>query len=229
MARIAVGHGTTVIVGTPHANLQYKFEPTVIAAQRAEIEAACGGALQVLTGCDFHLTYDNIEDAVAHPAKYAVAQKCYLLVEFSDFLIFKNQSEIFERLQVAGMIPIITHPERNQLLQMKLPAIEEWVASGVLLQVTGQSLLGVFGKRAREFSETLLAKDIVHFIASDAHDTEHRPPRLDEAYAHIEKRYGRARAERLFVENPRACVEGVPLPQPKAEEKPAKKFFGLFG
>jgi len=229
MAQMAAQYGTTVIVGTPHANLDYKFDPPAIAARKAEIEAASAGAISILTGSDFHLTYDNIQDAIEHPKKYAVAHKCYLLVEFSDLLIFRNMSEIFTRLQEAGMVPIITHPERNQLLQMRLPAIEEWVAAGVLLQVTGQSLLGEFGRRAREFSELLLAKDIVHFIASDAHDTQRRPPRLDLAYAHIEKKYGKARAERLFVHNPRACVDGVPLPVPQVEEKPAKRFFGLFG
>lgn len=229
MAQMAARHGTTVIVGTPHANLEYEFDPPAIAARRAEIEAASNGVISIVTGSDFHLTYDNIQDAIEHPTKYAVAHKCYLLVEFSDLLIFHNMSEIFTRLQDAGMVPIITHPERNQLLQMRLPAIEEWVASGVLLQVTGQSLLGDFGRRARQFSELLLDKDIVHFIASDAHDTQRRPPRLDLAYAHIGKKYGKARAERLFVNNPRACVEGVPLPVPQVEEKPPKRFFGLFG
>ncbi len=229
MARMAAQYGTTAIVGTPHANLMYKFDPAAIAERKAEIEAACEGALKILTGSDFHLTYDNIQDAIEHPTKYCVGHKCYLLVEFSDLLIFKNMSEIFTRLQEAGMVPIITHPERNQLLQMRLPTIEEWVAAGVLLQVTGQSLLGEFGKRAREFSETLLAKDIVHFIASDAHDTQRRPPRLDLAYAHIEKKYGVARAERLFVQNPRACIDGVPLPVAEPETKPAKKFLGIFG
>ena len=71
-------------------------------------------------------------------------------------LIFRNTPEIFGRLQDAGMVPIITHPERNELLQQKIEDIAQWVDAGALVQVTGQSLLGHFGKKAAEFARTLL-------------------------------------------------------------------------
>ena len=45
------------------------------------------------------------------------------LVEFSDFLIPKTTAEIFRRLMCAGMCPIITHPERNELLRGRLPEL----------------------------------------------------------------------------------------------------------
>ena len=63
-------------------------------------------------------------------------------------LIFRNTAEIFGRLQEAGMMPIVTHPERNQLLQKRLEEIALWVEAGAYVQVTGQSLLGHFGKKA---------------------------------------------------------------------------------
>src|ERR1700677_5075797 len=98
MVRMAADQGTTDLVCTPHANIEYRFDPEVIAERIGQLEAACKGALRLYTGCDFHLSYDNIQDAVVHPHKYTVNQKNYLLVEFSDLLIFKNTAEIFGRL-----------------------------------------------------------------------------------------------------------------------------------
>ena len=113
MVRMASEHGTTDLVATPHANPAYKFEPAVNRELLAEIQAKAGVPLTLHLGCDFHLSYDNIEDAVMNPRKYTIAQKNYLLVEFSDLIIFKTTADIFARLQDADMTPVITHPERN--------------------------------------------------------------------------------------------------------------------
>ncbi len=113
MVRMAAERGTTDLVATPHANLQFKFNPELIAERMAQLEKAAGGVLRLYTGCDFHLSYDNIQDAIEHPRKYTINQQRYLLVEFSELLVFKNTEDIFARLRDAGMTPIITHPERG--------------------------------------------------------------------------------------------------------------------
>jgi len=211
MMHMAAASGTTDLVLTPHANQMFVFEPERIRERLAEIAAAAGDTPRLYSGCDFHLTYDNILDAIAHPLKYTINQKCYLLVEFSELLIMNNTSEIFARLQDAGMIPVITHPERNALLRQRMDQIAGWVETGACVQVTAQSLLGRFGNAAREFSETLLDQRLVHFVASDGHDCQRRPPKLDEAYAWLKKRHGDAMAELLCVANPGATLTGDAL------------------
>jgi protein-tyrosine phosphatase len=211
MVQMAAASGTTDLVVTPHANLEFRFQPEVIQERLAEIAAATGEALQLYSGCDFHLSHENITDAISNPAKYTIDHKCYLLVEFSDLLIFHNTPEIFARLLDAGMIPIITHPERNALLRQRIDQIAAWVEAGSRVQITGQSLLGGFGGRAREFCESLLDRGLAHFVASDAHDREYRPPKLDEAYAWLKKKYGDPLAQALCVTNPRAALAGDPL------------------
>jgi protein-tyrosine phosphatase len=221
MVRMAAEHGTTDLVCTPHANLTYRFEPELIRDRLAEIAETSGTAVRLYSGCDFHLSYDNIQDAIEHPQKYTINHKHYLLVEFSDLLIFRNTPEIFSRLQEAGMIPIITHPERNSLLRQRVTQIEAWVAGGARVQITAQSLLGDLGRRAKAFSETLLGRGLVHFVASDAHDCSRRPPRLDLARDWIAKRYGAATAEALCVVNPRDALLGKALDIPAIEIPPA--------
>ena len=210
MLRAAADAGTTDLVATPHANLSYKFDPALIRDRLAELSHAVP-AIHLYSGCDFHLSYDNIQDAIANPRKYTINQHSYLLVEFSDLLIFRNTQEIFDRLQDAGMRPIVTHPERNGLLRQRMEQIESWVDRGAFVQVTAQSLLGGFGRRALDFSRTLLDRNLVHFIASDAHDCEHRPPRLDLAYAWLQENYGDNLAGALCVANPRATLTGDDL------------------
>lgn len=213
MIRIAAKAGTTDLAATPHANLDFQFDPQQIKNRIAELQQASGGAVRIHQGCDFHLYHDNIEDALANPTKYTINHKRYLLVEFPDLLIAKDTAVVFTRLLEAGMVPIITHPERNFLLHRRLESLQAWVDGGCLVQVTAQSLLGRFGAEVRAVARELMTRGLVHFIASDAHDAGDRTPRLDQAYRHVARRYGRERAEVLFVSNPRAVLCGEPLPE----------------
>ena len=220
MLHMAAAAGTTDLVCTPHANLRYQFEPPVIAERLGELQAAIGDTVHLYTGCDFHLSYENIQDAIANPRKYTINQNRYLLVEFSDLLIFRNTGEIFARLQDAGMIPIVTHPERNELLQQRIEEIAQWVEAGALVQVTGQSLTGRFGRRAAAFANVLLERRLVHFIASDGHDLKHRPPTMDQAHAWLITNHGQTVADALCVVNPRAVLTGESVSLPSAEAAP---------
>jgi protein-tyrosine phosphatase len=226
MLRIAAESGTTDLVATPHANLQFRFDPAAIDARLSELSLAAGNAVRLHRGCDFHLYFDNIQDALAHPAKYTINGGSYLLVEFPDVLIANTTDEVFHRLLQAGMIPIITHPERNFLLHRRMEQMAGWVAAGCLIQVTAQSFLGRFGSEARNVARELMRRDMVHFVASDAHDAEDRTPSLREAYRHVSNKYGAARAERLFIHNPGAVIRSAPLPiVAEPPETPAKPWY----
>lgn len=211
MAVMAAESGTTDIVASPHANQDYKFDPRVVEQKISEVQAAVGDVPQIHYGCDFHLTMENIEDALRAPKKYSIDHHGYLLVEFSDFHIPKTADEIFSRMMQAGLTPIVTHPERNQLLQKRLPELEAWAAQGVLMQVTALSFLGRFGRTAKRFAEELMSHSMVHVVASDAHDTKWRTTDMRESRRYIEKQYGLEVAERLFEENPRSVLAGVPI------------------
>ena len=71
------------------------------------------GKITLGLGCDFHLSYDNIEDALKNRTKYTINGKQYLLVEFDNLMIPPSMNDAFYELMVAGLQPIITHPERN--------------------------------------------------------------------------------------------------------------------
>jgi len=219
MVRMAAAHGTTDLVATPHANLMFKFDPGQIAERIAMLREAADGVLRLYTGCDFHLSFDNIQDAIEHPRKYTINQQRYLLVEFSELLIFSNTEDIFARLRDAGMTPIVTHPERNGLLRQRVENIAKWVDQGARVQLTAQSLTGGFGKRAHEFSRELLDRGLAHVVASDGHDCERRPPVMSAARTWVRDKYGEALAETLCVTNPGAALGGGDMHLPNADSE----------
>lgn len=228
MLKMAAADGITDIVATPHCNHQYKFEPETIEQKISELVAAMDGSIRIHRGCDFHLSFDNIQDAFVNPARYTINHKRYLLVEFSDLLVPRTTDEVFFRMLSQGTIPVITHPERNPLLQKRIEKLKGWVDAGCLVQVTAQSVLGRFGKSAKAASDALLQQNLVHFIATDAHDIKFRPPQMHEAYALVARTHGARRAQLLFERNPGAALTGadtVNTDEPVASSGPEKKWY----
>ena len=220
MLRIAAESGTSHIVATPHANSRYKFRPQVIAARIEELQALTD--VTIHRGCDFHLQVDNIQDALAKPQKYTVDGGPYLLVEFPE-VIFAGADEILSQLLDGGMLPIVTHPERNRTLQSKPDDLARWIEMGCYVQVTAGSILGGFGRAARTSAFEMLDRRLVHFVASDAHDPEHRSPRLDEAFRVLTERHGDGTATELLVDHPAAVLAGDQLDVEPPSSLPKKR------
>ena len=211
MLRMAAAAGTTDMVASSHDNPQFAFDPQVAEARMAELQSAAGGSIRVHFGCELHMTLEGIESALRFPEQYSIGHRGHLLLEFSDFLVPKASSEILGRMIERGMHPIIAHPERNPILRTRMAELEAWVERGCSMQVTAQSLLGRFGKAAKNASHQLMERGLVHFLASDAHDLEHRPPVLDEVRGYVEETFDPEAADRLLVENPQSVLEGFPV------------------
>jgi protein-tyrosine phosphatase len=224
MLELAAASGTSDIVASPHANPTYEFNPTLIRERTAELNQHMDGRIRIHSGCDFHLSHSNVEDALRNPTKYSINGTGYLLVELSDLAIFRTTTRDFERLQQAGLTLIITHPERNSLLRQRLAELADWVKSGCLLQVTADSLFGRFGSRPEHFAKVLLNHRMVHFVASDAHGTRDRAPVLSPAFDFVRKQCGAERAENLFVRFPKAVLDGSTIsPEPPETVLPKRE------
>jgi protein-tyrosine phosphatase len=212
MAEMAIEDGVTHVIGTPHASPEHRFDPQLIRQRRDELQARFEGRLVLATGCDFHLSFENLQDIRRDAARYTLNQKSYLLVEFADYSIPPSLDQALHELQLAGLHPIVTHPERNPLIRSQPERLYKWLRQGCYVQVTAQSLLGKFGSAAQEMTNQWLDAGAVHFVASDAHNTTSRPLRLKEAYDHLAKTRGEEVARALLVDNPRAVFDDQPIP-----------------
>lgn len=230
MAKIAAADGITHMVATPHANYRYPFDPEVNRRKLAELQGAAGDAPKLLLGCDFHLSYENIQlllDRVHN--SFTINQTPYLLVELEEHFIPQQLDQAFYDMQVAGFTPIITHPERNTLVRRKKDLVSKWVNQGCLVQVTAQSYTGAFGSQALALVEEWMSQRLIHFFATDAHDTKHRPPILSACYKKVAENHGEEAAQWLLVGNPQAVIKGCPLPPaPPSPPPPKPKKQGWF-
>ena len=223
MAEMAIEDGVTHIVGTPHASSSFPFNPGLIRLRKEELQARFEGRLAFATGCDFHMSFENLQEIRSDAARFTINQKNYLLIEFADYSIPPSMDQALHRLQLARLHPIVTHPERNPLVRAQPERLLTWLRQGCYVQITAQSLHGKWGTAAQERAEEWMRAGAVHFIASDAHNVTTRPPRLKETYELIAKNYGEEKARALLVENPLAAFEGRPLPYvPEINDDPAK-------
>jgi protein-tyrosine phosphatase len=219
MARLAADDGITHIACTPHANDHYTYTPETIDAKIAELQQLLdteGVQLKLGRGCDFHMSYDNIQLAHEDPTRFSLNGGTYILVEIPDYALPRGLTETFYQMQIEGLTPILTHPERNPTLQKEPQRIAEWLRGGVLVQVTAGSVVGRMGRSAQKMAHDLLAKRWVHFLATDAHNVSSRPPKMHDAYEAVAAKYGSDYAHLLCVSNPLAAfMNNAMPPQPE--------------
>jgi protein-tyrosine phosphatase len=158
-----------------------------------------------------------------------VNQKDYLLVEFNEIAIPPAMDQTLHEMQLAGIRPIVTHPERNRLLQLRPERLVTWIRHGCYGQVTGGALTGRFGPTARKDAMRWIEAGLIHFVCSDAHNTISRPIQLRPAFEVVAKEFGEDKARALFIDNPKAAFEGRDLPhvpelQEERAQSPRKRF-----
>jgi len=212
MCRMAVTDGITHTVATPHANNRYSYDRDYLKDLLAQLQARVGTSPQLSLGCDFHLSYENLERVLEQPHIYTIGETNYLLVELSNYGVPIQIADCFMRLGDRGLTPILTHPERNPILQQTPQRVLEWVEQGCLVQVTASALTGFWGERPEIVARWLLDRSAVHFLATDAHDHLRRVPILSQARDLAARIAGSEYAQALVEGNPAAVVAGQPIP-----------------
>ncbi len=157
----------------------------------------------------------------------------YFLFEFSMSMIPDFVAKKFFELLLEDKTPIIAHPERNASILAQPEKAVSLVKQGALLQLNAGSVLGRFGKRVKDTAIKLLNANIVHFVASDAHDDGSRPLKLSSAVDYVADNWGREKARLLFYENPKKMMAaqdiniGPVLPLQTDKKFSLKKIFKL--
>ncbi len=230
MARAAVKEGITTIVATPHhRNGKYDNERENIlkwVETLATLFEKEGIPLTILPGQETRMNGDMIEE-LEKQIILPINHTKYVFVEFPSANVPRYASQILFDIQVAGYIPIIVHPERNQELMEHPSRLYEFVKRGALTQVTAASVVGKFGKNIQKFSHQLIESSLTHFIASDAHNTTSRGFVMREAFEEIEKQHGSEYAY-LFLENAEFMIGNKNVNRMEPSNIKKKKFFGLF-
>ena len=162
-------------------------------------------------GCELQLNDESIRLFRQQPADYALNGGRYVLVELMSQSAPPSLEHVLRLFADHGFTPILAHPERYPVLWQQPERLRQWVQKGCLLQITADSLSGRLGRRARKAARALLVEDLVHFVASDAHDPVKRPPLLLQGFRQTAELVGQPQAARLFTYNPLAVLRNEPL------------------
>lgn len=213
MCRMATADGISHIVATPHCNHDFDYNRERYTEMLALLSDAGQGRIRFSLGCDFHFTDASLIDLLQNPRRFTIGDTRYLLVEFHHAKLAANVSEQLEQVISHGLVPIITHPERNLFLLKRQEMVLDFVKQGCLVQVTANAFTGFWGPKPKKMAEWLLQEGAIHVIASDAHEPERRTPILSEARDVICELANEKVAEALVTGNPSAIVAGRSLPK----------------
>lgn len=218
MARIAVADGITTLACTPHIypGMYMNDGPGIAAARdalQAELDRA-GIALQLVVGADVHLVPGLLEGLKSGRIP-TLNNSRYLLLEPSHTTPPPRFEESVFNLIASGYTPVITHPERLTWVEGHFPVFGRLIQQGAWMQVTAGALTGVFGQRAKYWGERFVGEGMTHVLATDAHSTGRRLPRLSEGLAVVARLVGDEEARRMVLDRPQAILDNRPPPPPR--------------
>lgn len=211
MCRMAVADGVTHMAATPHfCPPFYRHGPAEIGRTVAELALALsreGIPLRLYPGGEVSQQADIL--ALARQGLLPILGNTgrYFLLEPARGAR-RALPGLAAQLRPLGLRPIITHPERLEGSPRGWSWLRRLVERGCLVQITAMSLTGGFGDQARERAEDLLARGLVHLVASDAHSPRGRPPLLSPARQRLSELVGQPAAQRLLYQQPLAVLEG---------------------
>jgi protein-tyrosine phosphatase len=213
MARTALADGITTLAATPHDTGVVPDYPSRVRAQTAQLQAALeeGGLdVRLVPGSELYAVPDLVGRLRAGRA-LTLGSSRYFLLEFplTDLPIFAAQL-VFEA-QVAGFTPIVAHPARTAAIQHDPNQLYELVERGVLAQITSGSLTGAFGPQIQATARILVEHNLAHLIASDAHGTGYRAPRISEGVRVAERIVGEETAQAMVTTRPQAILSDQPI------------------
>ena len=231
MAKLAVEEGITHILATPHHQAHNWYNEKIKVQQLVEeVQAALdeeGIPLIIFPGQEVRLYGEIIADIKADKIQFIDEANQYLLIEFPSTSVPAYTERLFYELQAIGITPIVVHPERNQAIEKEPEILKNLVDKGALAQLTAGSYIGKFGREVEKLSKDLIEANLIHYIASDSHNTSNRKFHLKEAYEALEKDYGSELVNR-YQQTTKDLVNGDLIFPPATKKIKKKRFFGLF-
>ncbi len=221
MARAAARGGVKDIIATPHVDL----ESSVATLEKLpylleEINRAMrqqGLEVQVHPGTEMRMNTALLRLEETPTGIYTLTLNHggkYILIDLPLLDIPLCTEEVFFRLQLAGLTPILAHPERNRALYRQPEFILQIFQRGVKIQVNAGSLIGYYGRKTKRLGWHILESNLVHLVASDAHRPLNHGLDFHYIYQNISERTSVEQARLLLMNNPQAVLAGEPLEDP---------------
>ncbi|GCF93292.1 tyrosine protein phosphatase [Enterococcus florum] len=227
MAEKAVSQGITHILCTPHHNNgKYDNPANEVIEKVDQLQSELDRhhiTLTVLEGQEVRISGSLLEDIQHQEILFTDLDDTYLLIEFPTGEVPAYSEVLFYNLLKEGHIPVIVHPERNAVFRKDPNQLIPFLEMGVLTQLTAPSIVGIFGKDIQKTAKDMLTHNMLHMVASDAHNLKHRSFYMKEAYEEIEKECGKAKVTEM-KQIAKALLNGDGIQAPSFERFKEKRF-----
>jgi protein-tyrosine phosphatase len=199
MLEMAKGQGIRTIIATPHfglGSLDKSVEELIECKEKVQQKAAAiDPDIKIYLGNELYYR------------ESVLAGSRYVLIEFSVRVDYKSLYQGLNKFILAGYAPILAHVERYRCLMEEEVRIDEIRELGVYIQMNGSSLLGNFLDKRVRLHRRLLKERLLHFVATDCHNTSTRAPNLEKAFHIVVKLTDWEYAVELFYDNPLKIIE----------------------
>lgn len=223
MARLAVKDGIQQLAATPHHNNgRYSNESNSVRQAVDSLNQELSRhniPLKVLPGQEIRINDQFWEEWEAGNL-LTLNDSRYMLIELPSQHVPRDIWDIIHEMKIKDIVPIIAHPERNAELANDMDILMELVQAGAFSQVTTHSLNGLFGSRIRQIAMRMCQRQLVHIIASDAHNADQRPFGLSEAYTLIQRKLGDSHVQ-YYKNNAKAIFDNQSIEawEPRADKR----------
>ena len=205
MLKTASANGITSVILTPHNKPgRHNAGSLKIDSLLNELEGRMadeGIDVELYKGNELYYRSALAEELMEGKA-LTMAGSDYVLAEFGPMDDYDYIRSGIYSLMTGGYRPILAHVERYSKISGRADRVEDLIEMGCYIQVNAGSIMGTFGLGTRIFTRRLLKEHLVHFVATDAHDTEKRGPHIRDCASFMEKKYGKDYTGELLYRNP---------------------------
>ena len=182
---ISTSHRRKGMFETPEEKIAANFK------QVQEVAKQVADDLTVLYGAEIYYTSDILKKLEEGTFPSLGGTK-YILIEFSMNTPYKDIHSALGNVIRLGMTPVVAHIERYHCLENDEDKVSELINMGCYMQVNSSNILNpkLFGDRYKFMKKRVqffLERDLVHFVASDMHNLDDRPPYMQKAYQIVAK------------------------------------------
>lgn len=204
MLETALSEGTKGMILTPHHKpMHHNVSPEHLEDYTSELMGRAheaGIKVQLFPGNEIYYSDQTIKELESGRAS-TMAGSDYVLIEFHPTDMYKTIHNALYAVLSAGYLPVLAHVERYADMAKHIKYVDELIDMGIYIQVNAGSVMGKYGLGIRHFTRELLKRQMVHFVATDAHDNASRAPHLLDCRDYVEGRLGEKYALEIFHDN----------------------------
>ncbi len=204
MLKTAISEGTKGLILTPHHKpMHHNVSPGHLLDYTEELMQRAhehGINVQLFPGNEIYYSDSAVRELESGIAS-TLAGSRYALIEFHPTDMYKTIHNALYAVQSAGFLPVLAHVERYADMAKHIKYVDDLVDMSVHIQVNANNIMGKYGLGIRHFTRELLKREMVHFVATDAHDNASRAPHLLECRDYVEGKLGEEYALRIFHDN----------------------------